>query len=67
MIENEVKQLVMLGGLPAWYMMFFLSGCCMAQRRSLSGRSPFCQLCKGLQKTSVYDELDISITLQVND
>ena len=22
---------------------FFLSGCCMAQRRSLSGRSPFCQ------------------------
>ena len=21
----------------------FLSGCCMAQRRSLSGRSPFCQ------------------------
>ena len=22
----------------------FLSGCCMAQRRSLSGRSPFCQL-----------------------
>ena len=23
---------------------FFLSGCCMAQRRSLSGRSPFCQL-----------------------
>ena len=28
---------------------FFLSGCCMAQRRSLSGRSPFCQLFKGLQ------------------
>ena len=24
-------------------MQFFLSGCCMAQRRSLSGRSPFCQ------------------------
>ena len=23
---------------------FFLSGCCMAQRRSWSGRSPFCQL-----------------------
>ena len=23
---------------------FFLSGCCVAQRRSLSGRSPFCQL-----------------------
>ena len=22
---------------------FFLSGCCMAQRGSLSGRSPFCQ------------------------
>ena len=22
---------------------FFLAGCCMAQRRSLSGRSPFCQ------------------------
>ena len=24
----------------------FLFGCCMAQRRSLSGRSPFCQLFK---------------------
>ena len=23
--------------------MIFFSGCCMAQRRSLSGRSPFCQ------------------------
>ena len=26
----------------AWQF-FFLSECCMAQRRSLSGRSPFCQ------------------------
>ena len=46
---------------------FFLAGCCMAQRRSLSGRSPFCQLFKGLQKTSVWDELNIRITLQVKD
>ena len=28
---------------PATSIPFFLSGCCMAQRRSLSGRSPFCQ------------------------
>ena len=36
---------------PLWYCAsckedayrFFLSGCCMAQRRSLSGQSPFCQ------------------------
>ena len=28
---------------PAMQCVFFLSGCCMAQRRWLSGRSPFCQ------------------------
>ena len=39
LITAEVK----LGQRPRTCGCFFLSECCMAQRRSLSGRSPFCQ------------------------
>ena len=34
---------VLLAGVIPDNFPFFFSGCCMAQRRSLSGRSPFCQ------------------------
>ena len=45
-LNRRLQRFVFQRKVPAFRKMFnvfFLSECCMAQRRSLSGRSPFCQ------------------------